>query len=321
MSYNINRSELFEPCYLESNKNQVESHIVNLKSSVGKGNLKIIPILEGLNLYKIDIDIYKDLKVHGGFEGDYLMFSSIFEGSVNYEDEILKERFNFKKGETNLSYCKYEKGIEYYKEGQSFKFVTLFCDKNFVSKHKLINKIFNKNLKKDHFRFNSLNPYSHMVTNEIFNNPYEGTFENFFLENKAMDLIFYGLNEYQNQNKQVVKNNFLNEEDIIRIKRAREILLKDYVNPPSISQLSKLVAVNEFKLKKGFKLVYDETIYGYLLDYKMKKAHALLEENIYSIKEVAHKVGYKCQSSFTVAFVKKFGVLPKEIIKTKNYYY
>lgn len=319
MSYKIKRDELFEFYFHKQKDNGIIEHHINLKSTIGEGYFKDVPIVDGLNLYIVNMKIHRDLNVLGGFDKEFLMFSSIYEGSVNYEDKILQKKFNFKKGQTNLSYAKYEEGEEYYKTGQEFKYVTVFCNNDFVQRNNTLNKIFNKDKKREHFRFNGFNSNSHMVAKEIFDNPYEGDFEKFYLENKTMDLIFYGLNEYINENKKI-KSSFLNEEDIIRIKIAKDILLQNYMNPPSICELSKKVAVNEFKLKKGFKLVYNETIYGYLLDFRMKKAYQLIQDDIYSLGEVSKLIGYKCQSSFTVAFIKKFGILPKSLMKIRKYY-
>ncbi len=92
-------------------------------------------------------------------------------------------------------------------------------------------------------------------------------------------------------------------------------------NPPSISELAKLVKLNEFKLKYGFKSFYNTTPYTLLFDYRMEKAKELLETSEYNINEISTIVGYKQSSNFTKAFCKKYGVLPKDIMKSRKYYY
>lgn len=53
----------------------------------------------------------------------------------------------------------------------------------------------------------------------------------------------------------------------------------------------------------------------------MQEARALLETSDYNINEIASIVGYKQASSFSKAFLKKYNILPKEIMKKRSYYY
>ena len=53
----------------------------------------------------------------------------------------------------------------------------------------------------------------------------------------------------------------------------------------------------------------------------MQKAKELLSTGDYNIAEVSNIVGYKHQQSFTVAFTKYFKVNPKELVKSKTFYY
>lgn len=48
--------------------------------------------------------------------------------------------------------------------------------------------------------------------------------------------------------------------------------------PPSLSELSRIVGINEFKLKKKFKEVFNMTVFGYLADYRLGIARSLLED-------------------------------------------
>ncbi len=44
---------------------------------------------------------------------------------------------------------------------------------------------------------------------------------------------------------------------------AREMLIKDIKNPPTIAELSNRAGINQFKLKKGFKIEFETTIFDY----------------------------------------------------------
>ncbi|WP_343692749.1 hypothetical protein [Chitinophaga sp.] len=55
-------------------------------------------------------------------------------------------------------------------------------------------------------------------------------------------------------------------------------LIDNMKMPPSLSELSRIVGINEFKLKKKFKEVFNMTVFGYLADYRLGIARSLLED-------------------------------------------
>lgn len=108
---------------------------------------------------------------------------------------------------------------------------------------------------------------------------------------------------------------FLNNEDLVRkIKHAKEHLLAHEENPPTIKELAKLAGLNEYQLKAGFKEIYGNTVYGYLLDHKLDHARVLLDSRKLQVAQVAYQVGYTNPSHFIAAFKKKFGITPKKYL-------
>ncbi len=97
-----------------------------------------------------------------------------------------------------------------------------------------------------------------------------------------------------------------------KIQEAALILTSDIHNPPSIRTLALRVGVNEKKLKQGFKIVFNNTVYGYLFDYKMQLAKNYLQDTKKPIAEIALQCGYNYPSHFCTAFKRKFGVSPNE---------
>ena len=108
---------------------------------------------------------------------------------------------------------------------------------------------------------------------------------------------------------------FLNNEETVRkIKNAKEHLLKNIDNPPGLKALAKLAGLNEFQLKVGFKEIYGNTVFGYLLDHKLDYSRLQLDTGKFKVNEVATQVGYTNPSHFIAAFRKKFGVTPKKYL-------
>ncbi|WP_342759354.1 AraC family transcriptional regulator [Kineothrix sedimenti] len=70
----------------------------------------------------------------------------------------------------------------------------------------------------------------------------------------------------------------LSKFDIQQIRSIPSILREQMSDPPSIPSLSRMVALNEFKLKAGFKKVFNTTIYEYLRQMRAELAIELLKK-------------------------------------------
>ena len=86
------------------------------------------------------------------------------------------------------------------------------------------------------------------------------------------------------------------------------------VEPPSLQALSEEIDLSLSKLKEGFKQLYGETVYGYLLTHKMEEARRMLESGKFNVNEVGLKVGYSTSSHFIAAFKKKYNTTPKKYL-------
>jgi len=160
------------------------------------------------------------------------------------------------------------------------------------------------------------------LAKEIFNSPYDSALDKLYVEIKALEIIHTEFSTlfYEKENtKNIIK---LSNQDKEAIHYAKEILLNNLSNPPSIKELSRMVAINELKLKVGFNRLFNQTPYSVSLEYRLQEAKKLLTQtNDLNISEIAKLVGYKYASNFTQAFYKRFGIKPKELMKSRKYYY
>ncbi len=86
----------------------------------------------------------------------------------------------------------------------------------------------------------------------------------------------------------------------------------------SLAAISRQAAINEFKLKKGFRERFGTTVFGYLRQKRMERAREFLTTENCTVMEVANKVGYSNPSHFTRAFRESFGINPKEFIANRT---
>lgn len=111
---------------------------------------------------------------------------------------------------------------------------------------------------------------------------------------------------------QVTTAHKLTDRDVRCLEAARDIVVREHAPPPTIADIAHRVGMSTTKLKGGFKLFFGKTIHEFANDLRMTHALDLLRKPDTSIAHVAETLGYEYQNSFTVAFKRHFGMLPKE---------
>nr|WP_297307637.1 AraC family transcriptional regulator [uncultured Flavobacterium sp.] len=175
----------------------------------------------------------------------------------------------------------------------------------------------NENRDKKHYAEVQISPSIAIVLNQIMNFHLNPLVQKIYYKAKVYELMSLLFNT--NDNEEGDNCPFRADEDfVIRIKQAKDILLRNMIEPPTLQELADEVGLNLKKLKQGFKQIYGETVYGFLFDYKMDFARKLLDSGTYNVNEVGIKVGYSTASHFIAAFKKKYGTTPKKYLMSIN---
>ena len=157
---------------------------------------------------------------------------------------------------------------------------------------------------------NLTTPEMNVTLYQILNCPYQGLTRKIYLESKATELLALSFNDLEKNDTKNTKNYQPKKDEIDRLHYAKEILINNLDQPPTINSLAKQVGLNEYKLKQGFHFVFDTTVFGYLHDYRMARSRLFLKSGTMNVTEVAKAVGYTNLSHFAAAFRKKYGVNP-----------
>ena len=136
-----------------------------------------------------------------------------------------------------------------------------------------------------------------------------------YLEGKSTELLSVYLDMLQGQRPGF--DGFTGE-DIQKLYGARTMLMERMADPPGIAELSRLCCINEFKLKKGFKRVFRQTVFEVLRKERMNRAKRLMEERGYSVSNAAYEVGYSSVSKFIAAFKGVYGTTPGNLSLKKK---
>lgn len=150
------------------------------------------------------------------------------------------------------------------------------------------------------------------VIREIITCSFMGHLKQLFLLSKSIELLVLQADAWH---QSIQKAERYKRDDVERIHYAREYLINNVEMPPSLSELSRIVGMNEFKLKKQFKEEFNMTVFGYLADYRLGIARSFLEDGNKAVGDIAYELGYSSPQHFSAAFRKKFGVAPSELKK------
>jgi AraC-like DNA-binding protein len=145
--------------------------------------------------------------------------------------------------------------------------------------------------------------------NDIIDCQLQGGLKLLFLQAKCMELLTLQAQSFERATQVAPQSVLRSARDRDRIFHARDYLLQNLDAPPSLPELSRIAGLNEFKLKNGFKEVFNNTVYGYLTDVKLAQAKEQLLAGM-PIKEIALQLGYGSVQHFTRVYRKKFGQPP-----------
>lgn len=173
-----------------------------------------------------------------------------------------------------------------------------------------------ENVKTKFYDEREIPSHLYVVLNQLFTVALSEQVAKLYYQGKVLEILGLYFSERKANTESCP---FLNDQETVRkIKHAKEYLLKNMENPPGLKALAKIAGLNEYQLKVGFKEIYGNTVFGFLLDHKLDHSRVMLDSGKYQVSEVAYQVGYTNPSHFIAAFKKKFGITPKKYLMNKH---
>mgnify|MGYP001161127198 FL=1 len=172
-----------------------------------------------------------------------------------------------------------------------------------------------ENINKKFYKEYSLSPIMTTILVQMMNQNISDNVKKLYFKGKVFELLSLLFNVGKEMN--IEQCPFLaDDKNVIKIKKAKEIIISRMSEPPSLKELSELVEISLKNLKEGFKQVYGNTVFGFLYEYKMNVASNMLSSKNYNVNEVALHLGYSTASHFINAFKNKFGTTPKKYLNS-----
>ncbi|MFT4986336.1 MAG: AraC family transcriptional activator of pyochelin receptor [Glaciecola sp.] len=183
----------------------------------------------------------------------------------------------------------------------------------FSSEASYIHFLSEENRNQKFYDNSAISPDVMLVLNQLINTTVNSALKEMYVKGKVYELLSLQFNREEN-----IDNNScpfqVDDEYVVKIRKAKDIVIERMTSPPTLSELSNEVGLNIKKLKEGFKQIYGDTVFSFLFDYKMESARRLLESGKLNVNEVGLEVGYSSASHFIAAFKKKFGTTPKKYV-------
>jgi len=223
----------------------------------------------------------------------------------------------FKKNQYILHYSSAEHRAELWTENQDIlKYLQIQINYQYV--FNLIDPNSNtesaeilKNMKSNSFIFlhketpPNMTVEMHMILKEISGYSKKGVMQKLFIEAKIIKLLVLIFEQFKEKD---------NSDDHSKTPEAiKKFLDENYHKNLKIEEISKILGINQSKLRKEFKEHYHTTIVNYISELRMLKAKKMIINNQIMIKEIAIECGYEYVQNFTRAFKKKFGVSPEKL--------
>lgn len=311
---NLAKSRLYEMGKVLINEEKSKSFIKQVASINNQFiNLKVINAMIEDNIYLniVDNEVKQSYIKKLKNKNEQLQIRVILSGKLEKLDQNTNEKIIYCENELSVEYKKNIQESLLHKQGQHTKYICITLNEKYFNENSYLSEIFKDSFSKKFYEPDLKSRYS-----ELFTRDYTSGVDKIYLRNKTMELILYVLDKVQKRAE--TKLDKLNNEDIDRVRKAKIYIDENFNENITIALLSKKIALNQTKLKKGFKELFNSTIHEYLKELRLIKALQYLKTNKYSVKEVAQMSGYTNQGSFSYAFFGKYNTLPKDIQKKSD---
>ena len=317
-----NRKETIEALaelYCASHYTEGFETILEASEGIEKVSMRLFELRSGFELMISSVEQRQNLIANIEEKGSQLIISFCLSGKMRVSFRDQKSDFVVGHGQNILCFTPRSMCTTEYSSGQTYDYVNIrikprllnaLMDGQFEQIPADIHSIIDESNKNYYGHIGSMTSSMHMVIQQILNCPYLGVIKRMYLESKAMELICHQLAQLVSKETDPKSRPMLCPDDIERIHYARDILIENLQNPPTVYKLSRMAGLNELKLQQGFRQIYGKTVFAYFRDCQFEEASCLLKESNMNVAEVAYKLGYSKVDNFAGSFKKIFGVSP-----------
>lgn len=267
--------------------------------------------------------IENPLLLHVESTGEQLESLFLLEGSVKSHFDLIPKQVNATKNQHAFHYSPEMSGKHILQKGMMQAIhinfdLGLYKTVMQSATQKETDLICNKLEKKEVFfaapERSGLQPEMKDVLYAIMNCKFKGDIRLLYLEAKALELFSYQV--LQLQGSVEMPRDVIATAEKEKLKAVYSYIEENYLFPQSLKGLCQTFMLNEFKLKKGYKTLFNTTVFNHIYHLRMAKAKQLLAEENMNVSMVSDFMGYNNIAAFSAAFSKRFGYPPSKFYNT-----
>ncbi|SMC40371.1 helix-turn-helix domain-containing protein [Pedobacter africanus] len=316
-----NDSKAFKMAFDENDINNQGFKEDTFKIDIPFGQLRAKQwLFDGIRILYSETDLDKPAELDWKGDTEQITMHFNLQGRTSIKQDGMGNSFELNGNQHNLFYGTKAEGKMKFDELHMKSFMIQFEKDSFLA----ISKDGNESLKQFADKIVSGTPVAFSNANlnidlplqtciySILNCDYLGGLKRLFLLSKTIELLVLqaeSFHNFQKSKSEYVKHDYDKE----RIVFARDYLVKNMESPPTLVELAKIAGINEYKLKRGFKEMFNQTAFSYLSDLRLELAKKDLLEGKKQATEIAFKLGYCSLQHFSNAFKKKYSISPSQV--------
>ena len=249
------------------------------------------------------------VRIHYGLKGDY-----------RFRHHQLNQQFDLVGGHHNMMYSQ---GFGMTFENKSLEIETFgiqiapetFCELALDSNSDL--ETFASKITKGEpallsQNWGSFNVEMERVIQQVKANQFSGKLQEIFLYAKCLELLVLSAEacfQANQKHKPFVKTT----SDKEKLVAARDFIQARLNAPPNLQEIAHQVGLNTYKLKRGFKELFENFVFVYLTSLRLNLALQILLDTQKQVPEVAFELGYATPQHFNNQFKQHFGFTPGSV--------
>lgn len=284
----------------------------NIDNEAVSGQIMAIPIDDYFYAEYQDFYIKKEMVFYLSYDYSHLEFNFPLEGSIEAE---LNKKYMNSKGNSDLFsliFFNQAKSIVSIGKGQRIRQISFNLHRHcYPQQIHLLSPLINENFHLYKVSGNFPEFQKHLTY-------LDSQFKANCFEKDDIEPLLYEIIESASMKISGNKGHYacMSQRDYQTIKNVRHLIDKCFLEEWSLAEIGKKVAENEYKLKKGFREVYGQTIFEAIREKRMKHAIHLISSKKYTLEKVAYMCGYNNYAGFYKSFKRHFGCTPTEWLKS-----
>ncbi|GGG13619.1 AraC family transcriptional regulator [Paenibacillus albidus] len=289
---------------------------LQVPEQIGQGYWERIRVNSFLELLICDMSFHKYTQMSSREQDNSIKWSFCLGDSVDWREEASGRTYELKAGEMSVFGHKPTLALGQYHAGSHIQGITVKMDSSRLPGDQLhpVSQVVMGSMDSADKPFlkHLVTPAMKRILIDIMRCDYEEKLKRIYLEGKVLELTAVCMHESK---KGLSAFSKMSQPDIDSLLLAKEILDRDLLSAPSLSQLSRQICLNEFKLKKGFKQLFGLSVHAYIIECRLEAAYHLLETTRMNITTAASMCGFNNPSYFAEKFRQKYGAAPSHYFR------